>query len=290
MGQTVYADILFLINFSMDFLCFYITFRLLHRKFAKFRAFLAAIGGGVYSCAILFSGFSPPLELVCDFFAGLLMCVAVFSSKKVKIGEFFLLSATYIGVSVALGGFMTALFNLMNTLELPLADIEGDGVPVWLFAIIAAVSGAVTLLGGKFFRKKQTQRYCDIEVTFGKKTVKLPALSDTGNLLRDPVNGKPVVLVELDTVASALPVSLVKVLNRKDPSDISELPISEAKKIRLIPAGTATGENMLIAVKPDKISVSSNGSSHEVDAIVAPVRLRGSAEGFSALIPPELIV
>ena len=29
MGETVYADVLFIINFSMDFLCFYICSRVL---------------------------------------------------------------------------------------------------------------------------------------------------------------------------------------------------------------------------------------------------------------------
>lgn len=290
MGETVYADILFLINFSMDFLCFYITFKLLRRKFAKFRAFLAAIAGGVYSCAVLFAELSPPLELVLDLLAGILLCVIVFASKRVKFGEFLLLSATYIGVSAALGGFMTALFNLMNTLNLPLSDIEGDGMPVWLFAIIAAVSGAVTLAGGKFFRKKQSQTSCDLEITFGKKTTKLAALSDTGNLLRDPVNGRCVIPVELDEISPALPLSLVRALNRKNSSDLSDLPPDVARKIRVIPAGTALGENLLLAVKPDKISVLSNGSAHEIDALIAPVRLHGSADGFSALIPPELLV
>ena len=31
MGNEVYADLLFLVNFSMDFLCFYLCARLLHR-------------------------------------------------------------------------------------------------------------------------------------------------------------------------------------------------------------------------------------------------------------------
>ena len=157
MGQTVYGDLLFLINFSMDYLCCYITAKLLHRNFPRIRALLASAVGGIYAVAILFSGFVPPLELVCDIVAGILMCIAVFAGKKTGFWKFMLCSLTYVGVSAALAGLMTAMFNLLNSLGLPLGSLEqsGDGMPVWLFAILAAVSGAATLAGGKFFRKKQ---------------------------------------------------------------------------------------------------------------------------------------
>lgn len=293
MGQTVYGDLLFLINFSMDYLCFYITAKLLHRNFPRLRALLASVGGGIYAVVILFSGFVPPLELVCDIGAGILMCVAVFTGKKTGFWKFMLCSLTYIGVSAALAGLMTAMFNLLNSLGLPLGSLEqsGDGMPVWLFALLAAISGAATLAGGRFFRKKQSERTADIEISIGGKTIRLSAIFDSGNLVRDPMSGKPVVVADIDSISEALPDALIRAVRKNDASYLASLPPDSARRLRLVPSKTATGNGMLYAMTPDRLTVTlPGGKPQAVDALFAPVKLAGSASGFQALLPSELAV
>ncbi len=293
MGQTVYADLLFLINFSMDFLCFYITAKLLHRKFPPIRALLSSIVGGVYSVAILFAGLVPPLELVCDIGTGLLMCMLVFIGRGVGFWKYTVSSLAYVGVSVALGGMMTAIFNMLNLLGLPLGSISesGDGMPVWLFALLAAASGVATLAGGRFLRKKQSERSADIEITYAGQTVKLAAVCDSGNFLRDPVSGKSVIVTDLSSVEKALPNELVRAVRAKDASMLTKLSPDSARRLRLVPSRTALGGGMLFAMTPDRLTVSLCGERpHEVEALIAPVELMSTAGGFQALIPPELIV
>jgi len=293
MEQTVYADILFLINFSMDFLCFYITAKLLHRKLPKLRAFISSIGGGVYSVAILFAGFLPPLELVLDIFVGFIMCVIVFVSKKTTVPKLMLSSLAYVGVSVALGGIMTATFNMINLLGFPWDSLRdsGDGMPVWLFALLAALSGAATLMSGRFFRKKQSERTADIEISYGGKTIRLTALSDSGNLVRDPISGKSVVVADISSLSGTFPEEILHAVKRRDASALAQLPPEIAKNLRFVPSRTATGGGMLYALSPERITVISSGEkSYDVDALIAPVQLGASAGGFEALIPPELLV
>jgi len=292
MEQTVYADILFLINFSMDFLCFYITAKLLHRRLPKIRALLASVLGGVYAVAILFAGFLPPLELVLDILAGLIMCALVFASKKTSFPKLLLSSLSYVGVSVALGGIMTAAFNMVNLLGFSFDALKdsGDGMPVWLFAVLAALSGAATLAGGRFFRQKQSERSADIEITYGGKTVRLTALSDSGNLVRDPISGKSVIVADVAALSSALPSEIVRAVKRRDASLLAALAPDVAKNLRFVPSRTATGGGMLYALLPERITVTVSGEKpYEVDALVAPIQLGGAAKGFDALIPPELL-
>ena len=175
MEQTVYADLLFLVNFSMDFLCFYITGSILKRRLSVIRALIASVCGGVYSVAVLFAYLVPPFGLVLDALACIAMCAAVFIERKSKFSRVLLASAVYIGVSAALGGMMTALFNLLNTLNFPFdaMDSQSEGIPVWLFAILAAVSGIATLAGGRFFREKQSEKRASVEISFCGKSVTL---------------------------------------------------------------------------------------------------------------------
>ena len=56
MKQTLYGDVLFLVNFSMDFLTLYITALILHRSVKKRRFVLSAAIGGVYGVAACFMG------------------------------------------------------------------------------------------------------------------------------------------------------------------------------------------------------------------------------------------
>lgn len=82
METTVYADLLFLINFSMDFLCFYITATLLHRKLSLLRAIIASAFGAIYAVFALLAGFTITLSVIFDIFVCILMCIIVFYGKK----------------------------------------------------------------------------------------------------------------------------------------------------------------------------------------------------------------
>ena len=66
MEQTVYGDVLFFVNFCMDFQCLFLTARLLHRPFRIWRAALASVLGALYACAALFLAVSGAVALLLD--------------------------------------------------------------------------------------------------------------------------------------------------------------------------------------------------------------------------------
>ena len=157
MGQTVYVDLLFMINFSMDFLCFLLTSKLFGIKLSLGRSILAAAMGGVYSVAALFIGVGRGAALLIDVATCALMCAICFGGKK-KNRSLPIYILTYLAISMMLGGVMTALFNLVNKLELPLPQNSSDGISVWMFAALALISAGVTLLGGALFKKRSIIR------------------------------------------------------------------------------------------------------------------------------------
>ena len=82
--MVVYGDLLFLINFSMDFLCFYISCRLLHKKLPTLRACLSAFVGGIYSVASLFIVTNAKLAIVMDIAVLVFMCLVVYLDKVIS--------------------------------------------------------------------------------------------------------------------------------------------------------------------------------------------------------------
>ena len=76
-GVTVYGDVLFLINFSMDFLLLFSTSKIMHLRPSAKRLVISSVLGGAYGVAALFIG-SAALTLVCNTAAALFMCFLSF--------------------------------------------------------------------------------------------------------------------------------------------------------------------------------------------------------------------
>ena len=79
--QTLYADILFLINFSMDFLTLYVTAAILRRKTSVARLSVASAIGGLYGVASVFMQGILILNIFINLAVSYLMCVIVFSKR-----------------------------------------------------------------------------------------------------------------------------------------------------------------------------------------------------------------
>ena len=291
MGQTVYVDLFFLINFSMDFLCFFLTAKLLGCRMSLPRGLLGGVIGGVYADAALFFSMGWLASLALDLCVCALMCAAVYGERG-RWRSLPLYILVYVAISMALGGFMTALFHLLNRSALfaGMEQSEGDGISVWVFALLALISGAITLLGGRFFAGKTAQRQAEVEVRYGGKSVCLQAMTDSGNLLCEPISGRPCIVVELAALERILPEEILRAA-RTDPTEgITRISREHAKNLRLIPTRTAAGEGMLIGVRMERIRVRTNREDKDVDAVVALADLGGTAGGKDALLPARLLL
>ena len=282
MEQEVYVDLYFLINTCMNLLTLMISASLLHRKISRWRAWLSASAGGLWAVVSLFGGMEGALGLVLDAAVIFLMCAAVFATPKTPLSTLF--KCTLVGTltSVILGGVMTALYALLNRLDLPLGNSGTSGGSVLIFAMIAALAGVATVSGGRFLGFSKKSKYITVEAVLFGKTVKLCALVDTGNHLREPISGRGVIVADKARILAALPQSLSQALASPSP----EAWLSDARyatRIRLIPTSTATGKGMLPAILPDKLTVCDGKESYPADHLIAPAPLQ-NGNGFDAVI------
>lgn len=273
----------------MDFLCFYITAALMHRRMPKIRTVISCTAGGIYSVAALFfSGVPTVVAFLFDVAVCIAMCAAVFAQKGKRFMSVLFMSGVYFAVSALMGGVMTAVYNLLNRLDLPLSEISADGLDAWAVALLAAVGGAVTMFGGKVFRKKTAQKTCRTVISFGGISVTVDSVCDSGNMLCDPISGKKVIVADIDRIKMLLPKEIYTAMKssgcRSCPVEIRENVFSQ--RIRLIPSRTANGSGMLYAFVPDSTEIeNAKGERHRVDAVIA---LSEIPEG--ALVPSEFLV
>lgn len=292
MGQTVYADVLFLINFSMDFLVFYICARLSRRRLDPLRSALGAAVGGAYGVAALFIPSDGILPILCDLVSLGVICMIAFYTKNERIRDLIGRCALFAGVSAILGGIMTALYSALNRSGLAALEGEaGDDISVWLFALLAAAGGAAAFAGGKRMRRLATAKQSDIVISFESNTVRLRAMTDTGNLLSDPLSGRGVALCELEAVSDVFPRELVEFWKCGDIGATASLPEKYAARLSYIPAKGALGGKsvLLAAISPDSLKLIGEAGEVETDVLVAPVPHKLSAGDSRALLPPGII-
>lgn len=296
MEVAVYADLLFLINAGMDGLCLLLAGRLLHRRVKGWRVLLSAVLGGVYAvAALLLPDMGQAPSLLCDLAVCIIMCATVFGERR--RGWFKGITAAagvYFALSMALGGVMTALYHLLNragvaSLLAGLSEEGGDGLGSWLFLVLVLIGGGVSLWGGRLLQRSRAVRVCTVTVELDGKAIALRGMVDSGNLLRDPMSGRVVICAEGEALRGILSPSLAAVMKGASP-DAVRLSPADARRVRVIPAGTATGAGLLYGFVPERITLTVEGDTQEreIDAAVAVTSI--PTEGVEALIPAELVI
>ncbi len=284
--QTIYVDLLFMINFSMDFLTLFIVSRIMCRKVRIIRLCSASAMGGVYSVMSIGFSFKPTLFLVFDIFICFVMCMTAFLEKSTHSGKSYhrfrkmpLYTGMYFLISALLGGMMTAIFNLFN--KSVTIDAEEGTVSVWILGLAAVISGIATLSGSKLLLFAGKQKKGDLTIRLGARRIKLGGISDSGNMLKEPITGKSVIIIDKRAA---------KMLSPEISDNPCDMASNEEKnallgKILLIPTKTVSGEGLLVGISADEITLDFNGETKSIDAYLAISKKEFS--GFEALIPSE---
>ena len=110
MQETVYCDVLFLIDFSIDFLALYICGKISLKRMSSIRLSLASAIGAVFSVLILALSFHRIINLLLGLLICTLMCRIAFGKINVLKN-----SLLYILINFAISGGITALFSIINS-------------------------------------------------------------------------------------------------------------------------------------------------------------------------------
>ncbi len=273
MEQVVYADVLWLIDFSMDLLALGIAGRIAQREARPRRLCAAAALGGIWSVLALIGGWDGFGGLLLDLGAAAGMCWLAFG--RASPGRFVMTFGGFFFATLLLGGSMTALANLFGG-EAETAATGGG------FFLLALAGSGITLLGTRL-RRRAAPRRVRVTVTVGERSLTLDALTDSGNLVRDPVTGRGVIFIAPRRLAALVDEPLRTVLLARRPEGMAALPADAARRLCLVPAETVQGRGMLLALRPDGVAVEGEPCA----ALICPMP-DSHGRDYDAILPADL--
>lgn len=202
-NYTVYADILFFINFFLDAVLLLGTAHFGGFKFRYYRIFLASLIGGVYGTLFLFPNFSYLYTITFKILTSLIILFIAFG--RLKWRKFLRLITYFYGVSFAMAGAVIGLSSLISQTSFSTAFDDEVSLGALFFALISAIIlGRYGIVNIKEHLQKQELNQ-EIEVIINKKSCKFQVLLDTGNNLRDPITGRGVMVAEFNAINNILP-------------------------------------------------------------------------------------
>lgn len=271
--KTLYIDVYFLINFTVDLLSLYFGALLAKIKSSVKRLIIASFISAIFACAVALTDLKSFLYVVVLIINAIIVtkvfCGKITKARQIKLFISFLIFETLIG------GFVTFIYGVLDRYFYPMFasdTIGAENKNLIILALVIMIAYGILRLLLLIFTGTSNEKNAKVKISIlGKESV-IESLVDSGNLLRDPIDSKPVIIAKRSAIFN--------LIGNENITDSEKF----RTKIRIIPTKTLLGEKMLIGIKSDFISIEEKGLIFE-NTVIAIDEEEGSFGGYSALIP-----
>ncbi len=297
--MEVYADVVFLVNFFMDFIIFFVVSKLIKRQVHILRLIA---GAGIMALTYCLLIFMLPLRTYMNIFAAILILMlgvtVTFQPANLKEFVRILIIAHISAFSV--GGMGMAFFYYSNAADI-FGNMLGFTIRSFSFSMLIVTSCSFYILFKqcnswlkRVLIKKQT--FYPIKIFLKDNQCEINALVDTGNSLQDPLSKAPVIITELSALKEFFSSQLYEVLDSDEALDILKISTAAEEgfshRIRMLPFESLGKQNgILLGFRPDKVEITGEKSTitaHNV--VIGLYNFKLSKDNaYQGLINPELI-
>lgn len=273
--MIVYLDVVFFENVLMNYIIIYATGVAVKEKLSKIRIIISSIIGAIYTI-IMYLNIIP---IYSNFIMKLVLSIViVYIAFKPKSFKKLIKNLTiFYLVSFVFGG---CVFALMYFIQPQLAQIR-NGVFVGAYPLkVALIGGVISFIiiqiSFKIVKTKLSKKdmIYQIEITINNKSIKTKALLDTGNLLKEPITGLPVVVVEHTCLYSVLPTEILDNIEKILGGDTDELIANKEfsqiiSRFRMIPFSSLGKQNgLLLGIKSDCINIEIDEKIEQINNVI----------------------
>lgn len=262
--DVIYADELAALNALIDYLLLLLAARAAALPLRRGRFAAAGLLGGLYALAAA-AGPGWLRTAWAKLGVSALMCALAFGTgRRARRGW-----GAFLGLSALFAGAVYAAALLSGQRADP--GSVTAAVSLRLLAVcFGACWAAVRLFPG---RAPPAGCLAAVELTLGDRSVRLTALRDTGNRLRDPVSGAAVLVADGAAMRALVGDALPLPVPEDAPALLRQLARDPrlAPRLGLAPYAAVGGSGLLVTVRPDRASV--DGEDVRLLAAVSPTPL-----------------
>ncbi len=284
MKQTVYVDVLLAVNFFINYFLILSSGKIMHREISRTRVCLSASFGAVTALSIFLPRMGMLTEGIFKLAVSAIMVLIAFKWQSLRVfGRYFLVMCA---VTFGFGGTMFALWIMIA----PSGMYFRNGVTYFnvspeFIVVVTILCYTVITVAGKICcsRERHAKRY-NITICSNGRATALQVVGDTGNMLSEPFSGYPVIVVKRNSIRRILPQNFEEFTsNSAGLSSLSCLP-----NCRIIPYSSVGGSGILTAFLPDKIKVTQDGASRELDKCYIAVSDGLECEEYDGIVNPSI--
>lgn len=272
MEYVIYLDVYFGANFFMDFLILIIIWKLQKYQSTFFRCFMGAAAGAGYACVILCLG-SSLLKISGYFLFSILLMKWVYHICGVK--EYIKGILFFFGIQFFLGGLLDWIYYSSGFSKDWFHYIMMAGLATLAVFVLYEIIKAVFL-----DTKEREEHLCDIILQFAGAEIKVKALVDTGNMLREPISHSPVSILEY------------RVLKEQIGEEEKICACFPKEKYRMVPFHSLGEENgMLPGVFANAIYIKEKEEMKRIEHPFIGIYKNSLSEGkdYGMILHPELL-
>ena len=241
----------------MNIIILYTTSIILKVKPKVIRIITASLIGSIYAIIAYTIEISIYMSIISKWILAIVIVYIAFNPQNVKkmckqVLIFYLTSFVFGGVALYLIYFLK-----------PQEIFIKNGVYVGKYVLKVIFLGAIIAfiivkISFKIIKTKINSKdmYCKIKVFIDEKVIQTIAMIDTGNLAKEPITNRPVVIIENNLWEEVLPKEICNNVENILSGNLDGVPEKYIPRLRCIPFSSLGKQNgMLLGIKADGIEV-----------------------------------
>lgn len=278
--KTLYIDVYFLINFTVDLLALYFASCFSKVPTSTKRLLISSAVGALIAVGVVLLPEYAILKFIIAT-AGLI-AMGFIAPKRVSARRKLKFVFAFLIFEALLGGAVSFLWGILDKYISNFFDgAEGGAVnrKMLFLSLIVLLSIGVFKMLVSFFSNIESEGSVDVEISFLDNTAVVSAFVDSGNLAVDPMDLSPILLLKKEVAKTILPENIIEL------SNIDSLERKVKKRIRLVPLSRGGETHVMVGVKADAVRLVGGKSEEDLRVTLVIDKEGGDFGGYKALMP-----
>lgn len=277
--KTLYIDVYFLLNFTVDLLSIYFASKIIKVKIKNINLLLISVIGASYSVIEVLLSKRLIIDLVLFVFATFLVFVSM--GRRISFFRKLKVYVCFMVMMALIGGAVYFFYSLLSRYFEYQPTSEPQNRKLLVMSVIIIVSFSIIKLVSTIISKTKSEKNVSVAIKFKQRRIECDALVDTGNLLVDPIDSTPVMLITQSLADRIIPEGI--------PQDIHSISEGLKRYVRIIPIRRGKENKIYIGFLPDYVEVKAKKKWESIKLIFVVDKDAIDFGGYNALAPASVL-